>query len=235
MLPLTYCPKQSIVLFTYCSYCTGKSRNPALPYNDRSYFHCTANIFSILLTKNIRFCITFVSVSSRSLANTQTTSCINSNTQQTLFERPFYISASQTKFTAPMEPRRPTPEPIPENLLHSLSALGTRIDGIQNTFLLSANSLQNALFHAKLSRTMIAEKIRTKIHQLRVEAVFVRERAERERILGQLEWEESRLIMLEDCLKEIEKVEEVEKRVYMMLQQGPKGMNRVRELEDGSG
>lgn len=82
---------------------------------------------------------------------------------------------------------------------------------------------------------MIAEKIRTKIHQLRVEAVFVRERAERERILGQLEWEESRLIMLEDCLKEIEKVEEVEKRVYMMLQQGPKGMNRVRELEDGSG
>ena len=82
---------------------------------------------------------------------------------------------------------------------------------------------------------MIAEKIRTKIHQLRVEAVFVRERAERERILGQLEWEESRLIMLEDCLKEIEKVEEVEKRVYMMLQQGPKGMSRVRELEDGSG
>lgn len=134
-----------------------------------------------------------------------------------------------------MEPRRPTPEPIPENLLHSLLALGTRIDGIQNTFLLSANSLQNALFHAKLSRTLIAEKIRTKIHQLRVEAVFVRERAERERILGQLEWEESRLIMLEDCLKEIEKVEEVEKRVYMMLQQGPKGMDRVRELEDGSG
>ena len=81
---------------------------------------------------------------------------------------------------------------------------------------------------------MIAGKIRTKIHQLRVEAVFIRERAERERILGQLEWE-SRLIMLEDCLKEIEKVEEVEKRVYMMLQQGPKGMGRVRELEDGSG
>jgi hypothetical protein len=134
-----------------------------------------------------------------------------------------------------MEQRRPTPEPIPENLLHSLSALGTRIDGIQNTFLLSANSLQNALFHAKLSRAMIAGKIRTKIHQLRVEAVFVRERAERERILGQLEWEESRLIMLEDCLKEIEKVEEVEKRVYIMLQQGPKGMGRVRELEDGSG
>ena len=82
---------------------------------------------------------------------------------------------------------------------------------------------------------MIAEKIRTKIHQLRVEVVFVRERAERERILGQLEWEESRLIMLEDCLKEIEKVEEVEKRVYMMLQQGPKGMGGVMELEDGSG
>lgn len=78
-----------------------------------------------------------------------------------------------------MEPRRPTPEPIPENLLHSLSALGMRIDGIQNTFLLSANSLQNALFHAKLSRTMIADNIRTNIHQLRVETVFVRERAER--------------------------------------------------------
>jgi len=82
---------------------------------------------------------------------------------------------------------------------------------------------------------MIAKKIRTKIHQLRVEAVFVRERAEREQILGQLEWEESRLIMLEDCLKEIEKVEEVENRVYMMLQQGPRGTGRVRELEDGSG
>ena len=40
--------------------------------------------------------------------------------------------------------------------------------------------------------------------------------------------------MLEDCLKEIEKVEEVEKRVYMMLQQGPSGMGRVRELEGGS-
>src|SRR6266702_2064909 len=118
-----------------------------------------------------------------------------------------------------MEPRRPAPEPIPENPLHSLSALGTRIDGIQNTFLLSANPLQNALFHAKVSRTMIAEKIRTKIHQLRVEAVFVRERVERERALGQLEWEKSRLILLEDCLKEIDKVKEVEKRVYIMLQQ----------------
>ncbi len=42
MLPLIYCPKQSIVLFIYCSYCIGKSRNPALIYNDRSYLRCTA-------------------------------------------------------------------------------------------------------------------------------------------------------------------------------------------------
>ena len=40
MLPIISCPKQSIVLFIYCSYCTGKYRNPALIYNDRSYLRC---------------------------------------------------------------------------------------------------------------------------------------------------------------------------------------------------
>lgn len=79
---------------------------------------------------------------------------------------------------------------------------------------------------------MIAEKVRKKIHRLKVEAVFVQERTEREQILGQLEWEERRLMMLESCLEELEKVEEVEKRVYMMLQEEPNGPGREREPEN---